>query len=355
LQKSVIFLKINKKYGKEIHDLLLELKIFNNSMKVQRDEENILFPLTRSPNTAEIVTIEKIVTEYKIEEKISDPADFKKIEKVQDLLKEFLTEKEIKSIPHSFDIIGHVLVIDLPEILLKKEKKIAGAFLKTLKPVKSVVKKKGPVKGEIRVRELEILEGNKDLETLYKENGCNYKIDISKVFFNPRLSTERLRIANLIKNNEIILDMFAGAGPFSCLIAKRKLAEVYAVDLNPDAIKYLKMNAKLNKIEHLVKTFEGDIRKIFNPQFHNKFDIIIMNLPEKAIESLDIACNAIKKEGGFIYLYSFINENDTEGVILNKIKEILQANNRKLKNITSHKVRLVAPYEWQVCFELEIA
>ena len=354
MQNSVIFLKINKKNGKEIHDLLLELKIFNNNVKVQRDEENILFPLTRSPNAAEKKTIEKIELEFKIEEKISDSVDLKKIEKTQDLLKEFLTDEEILSIPHSFDVIGHVLVIDLPEILLDKEKQIARAFLKTLKPVKSVVKKKGPVKGEIRVRELELLEGIKDLETLYKENGCNYYLDISKVFFNPRLSTERMRIAKLIKNNEIILDMFAGVGPFTCLIAKLKLAQIFAVDLNQLAIQYLKTNVKLNKIEHLVKIFEGDIRKVFDNQFVNKFDKIIMNLPEKAIDFLDIAIKSIRKEGGIIYLYSFINEKDPKDLIINQIKEEIKKFDRKLITLSSHKVRLIAPYEWQVCHELEI-
>ena len=82
-------------------------------MKVQRDEKNILFPLTRSPNEAEIILIKKVDFEYKIEEQMPDPVQFKKIEKVQDLLKEFLTDEEIKLIPHSFDIIGHILVIDL--------------------------------------------------------------------------------------------------------------------------------------------------------------------------------------------------------------------------------------------------
>lgn len=354
MQNSVIFLKINKKHGKEIHDLLLNLKIFNNNVKVQRDEKNILFPLVRAPKETEKIDFKKIDPHYEIEELKADPIILKKNEKAQDVFKEILSEEELSLMPHSFDIIGHVLVIDLPESLKHKEKKIAQVFLKTIKAVKSVVKKKGPVKGELRVRELALLDGIQDLETLYKENNCNYQIDISKVFFNPRLSTERMRIANLVKNNEIILDMFAGVGPFSCLIAKRKLAEVHAVDLNQEAIHYLKKNVKLNKVEHLVKIQGGDIRKIFNETYMHKFDRVIMNLPEKAIEFLDIAVKTIKKQGGIIYLYSFINDNDPKDEKLSEIKKIIKENDRILTNFASHKVRLVAPYEWQVCYELKI-
>ena len=79
--------------------------------------------------------------------------------------------------------------------------------------------------------------------TIHREYGCRYKVDLAKAYFTPRLSTERSRILSWIKEGDTIIDMFAGVGPYSILLAKsKKPSNVIAIDKNPDAVYYLKEN-----------------------------------------------------------------------------------------------------------------
>ncbi|MHA1785703.1 MAG: class I SAM-dependent methyltransferase [Candidatus Helarchaeota archaeon] len=354
MSELTFFLKTYKKNGKLIHDFLAANQLLNINLHVQRTADFLFFPLLRELDSNELNKLNDLNIYYDFEKRLNNKMKYKKLNKVQDELQEVLSKDELELIPHSFDVIGHVLILDLPHELQHVEKKVAKTFLKNLKAVKTVIKKMGPVKGDLRLREFQVLDGNKNLETLYKENGCRYKLDISKVFFNSRLSTERLRIARMALVNEKILDMFAGVGPFTCLLAKQQMARVVAVDLNPNAIHYLKQNVKLNKIEHLVDIIEGNIRNILDENFYFQFDRIIMNLPEKSQEFLDLAAKGIKKEGGTIHLYCFLNKTDSQDTLMAKIKDKLIEHDRKVKNVNFHKVRLVAPYEWQVCIDIFI-
>ena len=124
----------------------------------------------------------------------------------------------------------------------------------------SVFKKTEPVKGEFRIRDVELIAGINKSETVHKENKCVYELDIRRVYFSPRLATEHDRVCSLVKDGEVILDMFAGVGPFSVLIAKIKRNQVVAVDINPVAIYYLKKNIILNKVEKNITVFAPSIR-----------------------------------------------------------------------------------------------
>lgn len=323
-------------------------------LQTQRSENFLFFPIKRELAENEKHHLSNLKISFNIEKKVAIKRRLKQKNSLEEELKKILTQKEFKLISRSFDVLGHVLIVDLPNELQNKKTQISKIYIEKIKPVKTVIQKIGPVKGDLRIREYEFLEGDKNLEVSYRENDCIYKFDISKVFFNPRLSTERMRIANLIKNNDKVLDMFAGVGPFSCLIAKKALASITAVDLNPHAIHYLKENVKLNKVDHLVEIIEADVNEILKNNFNYAYDKIIMNLPERSHEFLSSASPCLKKDGGVIYFYTFLNENDPEDEIINQINIEVSKSSRKLKKFGIHKVRLVAPYEWQVCYELLI-
>ena len=89
------------------------------------------------------------------------------------------------------------------------------------------------MQGDYRLRNLEFLAGINSPITYYKENGCTFKIDVANAYFSPRLSTERMRIANMVKDNEVIVNLFGGVGTYSVLIARgNKTAKVYSIDSN---------------------------------------------------------------------------------------------------------------------------
>lgn len=270
----------------------------------------------------------------------------------KELLKDHLNKKTIDEIGKSFDIIGSAIILKLPKGLdRKKSILVAKAVMEENKHIDRVFKKVGKTEGRERIPRLIWIAGKKDSLVLHKENGCSFYVDIKKVFFTPRLSSERLRILNLIKPEENVLDMFCGVGPYAIQIAK-KAEEVYAIDINKNAIKLLEKNLKINKVENIT-TFRGDAKKIVR-QIKKKFDRIIMNFPLGAKSFLEDALTMVKKTC-VIHLYTFLSlKNGYENAVIgvnSEIKSILPKNYRITK-IKPNKAGEVAPYLLRECLDI---
>jgi tRNA (guanine37-N1)-methyltransferase len=236
--------------------------------------------------------------------------------KLKNMLEGILTKDELKLAPSAFDIVGDIALILIPDELRHKEKEI-GEKLLEFKQIKTVLKKSSAVEDEFRVRKYELLAGEDKTETIYIEYGSRYKVDVAKAYFSPRLGNERERIVKLVLPGEKVLVMFAGIGPYAIQIAKRAKPEiVYAVEINPDAVRYMEENIRLNKAGPLVKPFCGDARKVV-PELGEKFGRIIMPLPKDAETFLDTA-KAVAKEGAIIHLYIFA---DSKEEAIGKIRE----------------------------------
>ncbi|MED6113665.1 hypothetical protein PIB30_072938 [Stylosanthes scabra] len=129
--------------------------------------------------------------------------------------------------------------------------------------IKTVVNKVGTITNEFRVPEFEVLAGERDMITEVKQYGATFKLDYSLVYWNSRLEHEHKRLVSLFQPGEIICDMFAGIGPFA-IPAAQKGCIVYANDLNPDSIHYLRINAKVNKVEDRIYAYNMDARKFIS-------------------------------------------------------------------------------------------
>ena len=265
-----------------------------------------------------------------------------------ELLEDELSESEIENLRTSFDTIGDIVILEIPDDLINKKQMIGDAALEFTKR-KSVYMKKSAVKGTTRVRELEFLSGNDDSITIHKEHGARLKLDVREVYFSPRLATERKRVMESVKNGEKILDMFCGIGPFPIVIAKNKNVDITAVDINDEAIKYLNENIKLNKLKGNIKTYCGDVRDVAN-SFNTKFDRIIMNLPGLAYTFLDLAVDLIE-DGGTINYYEFSNSYE-QGI--KRLESACEKQNKKVEILNCRKVKSTAPGEWHVAIDGKI-
>src|SRR3989344_5046820 len=175
---------------------------------------------------------------------------------LKESLKGKLSRKEKENLVTSFDIIGDIVIIEIPDLLIRKEKIIANAILKMHKNIKVVVKEIGAHSGEFRLQKVKVIAGVKRKETEYKENGTRMRLNVEKTYFSPRFGTERLRIASLVEAGEEVLVMFSGVAPFPLVIAKNSKASlIYGVEINPDAHKYAVENVKLNKMDSKIKVF----------------------------------------------------------------------------------------------------
>jgi len=263
---------------------------------------------------------------------------------------------EMKLLPRSYDIVGDIAVIRVPETIEHRTGEIAEAIMQTNRPVKTVLRQIGPVSGELRLRSLEWISGENKTETIHRESGCIFKVDLERCYFSPRLSYERMRIAKQVNPSEVIVNMFAGVGCFSVLIAKHaKAKKVYSVDINPSAIQHMRENIKLNKVEDVVEPIEGDAKEVIEKKLGNLADRVLMPLPEKAYEYLDYAVMALKPSGGVIHFYDFDHAKRDEKP-LGKVEEKVS---RKLRNLNvgfkvsfGRVVRTVGPRWFQVVLDI---
>ena len=261
-----------------------------------------------------------------------------------------LTIEEIEELKTSFDIIGDIVIVEIPEELKSKKKEIGKATLEFTKR-KSVFMKKSAIHGTIRIRDLELIAGEDNAVTIHKEHGTRLKLNVKEVYFSPRLATERKRIADNVNNGEKILDMFCGIGPFPIVIAKNKNANITAVDINSDAIEYLDENIRLNKLKGKIRPFCGDIREVAKENFENeKFDRIIMNLPGLAFEFLDLAVDLIA-DNGVINYYEF-SDSFSQGI--ERLQKAAHKKNKKVEILNTRKVKSSSPGMWHVSIDGKI-
>jgi tRNA (guanine37-N1)-methyltransferase len=330
-------IKVPKKKGETVRRILLELEILDNSVKIGSDEEFLYLPLSREPAPDELENfpeeIEFIEFDFKLQEKKPAP-------------------ENLLGFSPAYEVIGDIALLEDSELDKQKASRIANAILQTQPNIKTVVKPLTPVIGEFRLREFEVIAGEMRTETIHREYGCRYKVDLSRAYFTPRLSTERSRILSWIKEGDTVVDMFAGVGPYSILIAKsKKPSKVLAIDKNPDAVYYLRENIILNSAKN-IEAVEGDAREEAK-KFAGSADHVIMNLPHSAFEFLDSAI-LLTKPGGIIHYYGITPEDDLFESSIELIRKAAEKAGRKIEVLDKRVVRSYAPHQYNICIEARI-
>lgn len=298
-------LKVPRGEAEYTRKKLLAEGLLDIGLRIQRDEGFIYLPV-KSARASELGFE---VVELEMEEREVAETDYRALVDVPDDVRERL--------PSSFDVIGDVAIVRLEDDLLPLAEKVGGALMTVFPRLRTVALDRG-VKGELRVRDLVVVAGEERTETLHTEYGVRLAIDPARVYFNPRLSNERRRIASLVRDGETVVDMFAGVGPFSIMIAKyAKPGIVYAMDLNHDAVEYMRTNVELNKVSNVLP-IEGDSRQLV-------FDVpcadrIIMNLPHSARDFFHDALTRLKI-GGTIHFYTICERGDIDAILGRMVTE----------------------------------
>ncbi len=235
---------------------------------------------------------------------------------LQDEMRGIIEEPLLHLVPKSFDYVGDVAVISIPPELAAYRGAIATKLFSMRGNTRAVLDKVSKLEGEHRVADFELLLGE-STETVHRENGYTYKLDLKKVFFNPRLYSERERVAAKITPGECILIPFAGVGPF-VLPAAGKGAKVYAVEINPDACACLQENIRINKLERQVTVIQGDFEDIAETKDlqlpESGFDRAIVPTPYGMDHFLGRVSKFVRK-GGYIHFYTFKAESQIPGLI----------------------------------------
>ncbi len=197
------------------------------------------------------------------------------------------------------------------------------------------------VSGEYRNRDYTVLAGTPTTRTQVTEHGHRFTVDLAGAYFSARLSTERNRILQHMGEQELVLDMFAGVGPFAISLAARA-ALVVASDINPLAIELMIENCVQNRTRNVLPVL-ADVRNLIGI-LPWQFDRIVMNLPLAGTEFLPEAFR-LCRPGGTIHFYALVSQ---EGEHLDRLREL------GVEHITERMVRSYSPGQWHAVYDIKI-
>jgi tRNA (guanine37-N1)-methyltransferase len=274
---------------------------------------------------------------------------------------------------HSYDIIGDIALVKLPYELDQYEEEVGEAFHEARPNLRAVFRIVGHTEEIERTRQLRLIWGKPSpsseelagrenlVRTVYREHGCRFIVDVEKVFFTPRLSHERMRIAKQVKAGEVVVNMFGGVGTYAIIIAKvcPGVERIYTVDINPTAYELGKENVIINKCLGKVIPILGDARTVCQEQLKGVCSRAILPLPEHAILFLDSAVEALR-EGAecVVNFYAEVagSQIDNEAIrVMNETKTKLRDYGVKRCEATAWRiVREVGARRYHIAIDLTV-
>ncbi len=329
----MLALRVEKRFAERAKRELLEKGAFARGFNALRDERFVFFPALKRVG---------ISVGHSFMQK-----QFASIETPKPL------KKLLPYAASSYDLVGDIAIVEVPHLQYPKRRKIAETLLHSNERIKTVLAKTSGRKGKFRLKEYEWLAGEKKTLALHKESGCVFRIDLAKVYFSPRLSSERLRIASMAKNGEKVLVLFSGVSPFDIVIARRKRVLTKGVELNPVAVRLAEENIRLNKLEGKSQAYCGDA-KAYVKKFGGWADRILMPSPTLAHGFLG-AVVAKARKGCVVHYYDTGGER--EGVFESALGEIRKAcaeQKRKFRVLGKRKVLPYAPRVFTVAIDFKV-
>ena len=326
---------VPRERGEEVRRSLKERGLLQKHLKVQVTEAGLRIPTTGR------VDVGWPAEEGQFEEAFHPIRSYNDVAQVPETLRPRL--------PTSFDVIGDIAILKIPEPLVPHRAEI-GRAIRAWNPRIHVVARDRGVRGMLRVRDLEIVAGEPRTTTVHVEHGLRYRVDVARAYFSPRLGGERHRVAELTLPDEVVADPFAGVGPYAILIARRRSPrKVIASDANPAAVDLLRQNVAANRADR-VEVREGDAKEVLRAIA--PVDRIILDLPHSAMEFLPAALDALGPHGT-VHVYAILEDadrEDREGAIRKAVDHAA----RRVEALFVHTVRAYSPTQHHVAFDVTV-
>jgi len=222
--------------------------------------------------------------------------------RLKEMLNGIVPKESLGRLSDGYHVIGDIAVLSLDPELEGYKEEIASALLNQCNYIHTVLNKTSRLQGEERVAHFEVLAGTGNTITAHKEFGFIYHLDVARVFFNSRLGSERMRLANAVKDGEDVLVPFAGSGPFVVPIAARG-ARVVALEKNRDACLWLAGNARRNRVDERIAVINGDAFRMAE-LLKTDFDRVVVPTPY-GMDRIIKAASQMVKAGGWLHFYTF--------------------------------------------------
>lgn len=318
--------RVPRDEGEETRRLLDEADLRDGRYEIQSDDEFVYIPVLDAPAVADT---------YNVVEREVDPRDT--LTMPEDLL----------AFTPTYERLGELIL--LQEENPDRARQAAKAFMTCDLPVSTVLNRASAVSGTRRVPDWEVLAGS-ETETVHREYGAEFLVDPTRAYFSPRLATERQRVISQIAPDEHVFDMFAGVGPYAIRAALAG-ATVVAVDINPEAIEYLRENTRRNEVADEMTIIEGDVDEVVD-SYSGWADRVIMNLPHSAQEHLG-AARTVAGDRCVLHYYDIQSEPTPFEAGEQAIAEVFETTHA-VSFLDRRVVRSYAPGEVNVCLDVQL-
>lgn len=184
------------------------------------------------------------------------PEFYKKSSDLAEYFQGIMSKEEIDLLPRGWAILGDIITVKIHPSLDPYQYQIGAALLSIYPRCKSVLRDFG-IEGQLREPNRRIIAGS-GTETIHRENGVKFKLDVQRIMFSPGNMKERIHMSHN-GQGELVVDMFAGIGYFTLPMAVHsRPRKIISIELNPVAYGYLQENIRLNHVEDVVEPRLGD-------------------------------------------------------------------------------------------------
>ncbi|MCJ2520206.1 MAG: class I SAM-dependent methyltransferase family protein [Candidatus Thermoplasmatota archaeon] len=325
---------VPREEGERARRSLASLGMLRRGLRIEDGDGTLLLPVKDE------VSIGYPLKIHEFKEMSQRPRSYRELLEVPEELRPLL--------PRAHDIVGDVLILKIHEELASFEEAIGSALLKATKSVATVAVDEG-VSGHRRRRTLRVIIGRRSTRTVHREYGLKLAMDPSQVYFSPRMAGERRRVAQGVRTGEVIIDAFCGVGPFALHMARQGAGVVYAVDVNPSAIEFLRENVRRNHLEN-VAPIQGDVRKVL--PYLEPADRVVLDFPKSPLPHFTLAASTLK-EGGILHYYEILERDSLE----ERLEDLSSALPRGLamELLGSREVRGYSPSQGHYALDLKIS
>ena len=346
----MLYAKVKRPDAERLRRLLAKMSLLDNRRQTEHSSSYIYFPLLNEDEKIKKL-IDKACAAI-ITKRSTGFAPSGSRKSFSEMARSIRKDSQLAKLSGGYDVIGDISIMDTGNgISRQKTAALGRSLMRGNSHVKVVLSKAGPVSGKYRTRRLRYVCGEKRYHTVHKENGCSFFMDVRKTFFSPRLAYERARITSLVRDNEKVIVMFAGVGPFAVEIAKAHTgSHAVGIELNRDSWRYMKYNIRLNKLANADAVF-GNVDSV-SRKYLGYADRILMPLPMDSLRFIPAAI-AMAKKRATIHIYAFC---DTEGMgkgFAAKLRAAISATGNVSMRIVGR--RIVRPYsakESEIVFDV---
>ncbi len=279
---------IEKRFAECVINVLKKHGLLDVKHKITKQDNEVLIPIREVDEEALKAIFSKCNGQASFTIKECSPPK-RKLTKVEDL--------------PSFDIVGEVVIIRENALISRSISEVVEKIRLAHPKIRAIWVKRETTSA-FRVPTLELLWGEELRDVITKEYGIKLKARLGHVYFNPRLAEEHYRVSKLVKDGEVVVDMFCGIGGFSIHIAARSLSLVIANDLNPVAYQLLLENIELNrgKIKGTIIPLNMDSVELSSVLRQESVDRIIADHPTESLSFVH-EYNRLLKPHGVLNLY----------------------------------------------------